>query len=628
MRIKKSRIETRAEFRKLEKLPVEIHPTFEEVSIRLARLVTEEIEKNDAEGRQTVIGLVTGSFVVGVYREWVRMREEEGFDFSNVVAFNLDEYFPITADSLQSHQRFMRENLFDRINIPEDNIHFLPSEVPKSKVDRICAAYEEKIKKAGGVGIQLLEVGRLGHIGFDVPGNQPSMRTRLAPLDEVARKKAAVFFFSEENVPEFIVTMGLGTLLEARRICLMAIGDGEAELVERTVEGAVSDTCPTSYLQRHPNATVYVDEEAAGELTRVKEPWSRGDLKWNADLKYRAVIHLSQKTGIPISKLESVDYTRNHLAGLLRQFGPADRINTDVAKSLTDRIWHTSDFFKNKRALIFSPHPDDDVICMGGTIQKLVARENRVDVAVMTSGNLAVFDEDALRHLEFIERVHDSLGSSSVRLSRAVSELMECLKGKRTGQMDSPGVQDVKRIIRESEAVAAVESLGIGRERVHFLDLPFYRTGRVKKDPVGEPDVKIVLSLLRKLKPDVLFAAGDMTDPHGTHRMCFQALEDALERLEGDKPAIWLYRGAWQEWEIHDVDVFTPLSKSEAKKKTLAIFKHESQKDRPVFPGPYDEREFWQRAEERNRGTAQALDRLGLQEYFALEAFVVENPGS
>lgn len=627
MRITKSRIETRSEFRKLEKLPVEIHDTFEEVSIRLARMIADAIRANDREGKQTVLGLVTGNYVVGVYREWVRMHEEEAFDFSRVVAFDLDEYFPITPESFQSHQRFMRENLFDRINVPEKQIHFLPGDVPRAKIDRAASDYEKAIAAAGGIDIQLLEVGRSGHIGFDEPGNKPNMRTRLVALDEVARKKAAAHFFSEENVPEFMITVGLGNILEARAIYLMAVGDGEAALVAKTVEGEESDAYPTTFLQSHGNAKVFADREAASDLIRVAKPWTLGDPKWTRDLKYRAVIGLSQETGVPLSKLEAGDYAKHRLNGLLRETGSADDLNTWVAKALNERIWNENDFFEKKRVLIFSPHPDDDVICMGGTMQKLVERNNRVDVAVMTSGSLAVFDEDALRHLEFIERVHHTLGVASVRVSRSISDLMEFLDSKNIGQMDLPAVQEIKRVIRESEAVAAIEALGIDRTHAHFLNLPFYRTGRVKKDPVGQPDVKIVLSLLKKLKPDIIFVAGDMTDPHGTHRMCFQAIEEALERLNRKDLMIWLYRGAWQEWDVHDVDVFVPLSKAEAKKKTLAVFKHESQKDRPVFPGPYDDREFWQRAEDRNRGTAEALDRLGLQEYFAIEAFVIAERG-
>jgi glucosamine-6-phosphate deaminase len=589
--------------------------------------VVETIQKNRAKGRRTVLGLITGNFVAGVYREWVRLHREEGVNFSSVETFNLGEFLPITPDSLQSHHRFLHENLFDHVNIPEERIHLLRGDIPRSRVSRYCKEYEEEIQRAGGIDIQLLEAGGDGHIGFNDAGTRASSRTRLVSLNEAFRKEAAADFFSEENVPEFAVTMGLGTVLEAREICLIAIGEGESVLVQKTLEGEVTPNVPTSFLQGHPNATVFLDTEATDELARVKKPWLLGEVEWTPALRYRAVIQLSEETGTALPKLQTSDYTNHHLAGLLRAAGPTDALNSWVAKALTSRIWHKADFFEKKRVLIFSPHPDDDVICMGGTMQKLVARKNRVDVAFMTNGNLAVFDEDAIRHLEFIERIRGALGSRDARDTAALNELMEFLRSKRTGQMDSPGVRNIKRIIRESEAVAAIETLGIPRERAHFLDLPFYHTGTVKKDPIGEADVQMVLRLLRELKPDVLYVAGDMTDPHGTHRMCKQAIDEALAQSKGKTPEIWLYRGAWQEWDIPDVDVFVPLSKPQARKKTLAIFKHESQKDRAVFPGPSDDREFWQRAEDRNRGTAEALDRLGLQEYYSIEAFVRAGKG-
>ncbi len=618
-------IETSPEFLRHERMPVSIFTDHEQLSLRVAQETARLIQEKAAQGQRTVLGLITGTMIVGVYREWIRMNREEKLDFRNVVVFNLGEYFPISPDGLQSNARFLRENLLSHINIPDDQVHLLHGDMPKSQVEKACKEFERAIRTAGGIDIQLLEAGRMGHIGFNEPGTLPATRTRLVTLDEATRKEAAADFFSEDNVPEFAITMGMGTLMEAKRIYGVAIGEGKASLVKKIVEEDATSSVPASYLQGHPAATLMVDVGAAGSLTRIHKPWVLGDVTWTPELEYRAVIQLSEETGNALSKLENTDYNRSHMTSLLRAAGPPDVINARVAHKLMERIWNTNNFFEKKRVLIFSPHPDDDVICMGGTVQKMVERHNRIDACYMTSGNLAVFDQDALRHLEFIQRIGESFGLKDAKVLKEISELMQVLHKKNVGEMDSPAVQDVKRIIRESEAIAAVETLGIGHEHTHFLNLPFYQTGKVKKDPISEEDVRIVLDLLRKIKPEYIFVAGDMTDPHGTHRMCKQAIDQALQRLKPDhRPKVWLYRGAWQEWEIHLVDVFVPLSKAEAKRKTLSIFKHESQKDRAVFPGPYDDREFWQRAEDRNKGTAKALDRLGLQEFFATEAFVFE----
>lgn len=623
--MKTETIETAPEFLQREKMSVSIFADHEELSLRIAQETAQIIRENAAHGKRTVLGLITGTMIVGVYREWIRMNREGALDFRDTVIFNLGEYFPISPDGLQSNARFLRENLLDHINIPDDQIHLLRGDMPKSQVDKACKDFERAIRAEGGIDIQLLEAGRMGHIGFNEPGTLPGTRTRLVSLDEVTRKEASADFFSEDNVPEYALTMGMDTLMEARRIYLVAIGEGKASLVKKIVEEEITSSVPASYLQSHPSVSMMVDLGAAGSLTRIHKPWVLGDITWTPELEYRAVIQLSEETGNALSKLETTDYNRSHMTSLLRAAGPPDVINARVAHKLMEKIWNSGSFFEKKRVMIFSPHPDDDVICMGGTVQKLVERHNRIDVCYMTSGNLAVFDQDALRHLEFIQRIGDSFGLKDAKVLKEISELMEVLHKKNIGEMDSPAVQDVKRIIRESEAIAAVETLGIGREHTHFLNLPFYQTGKVKKDPIGEEDVRIVYDLIRKNKPEHIFVAGDMTDPHGTHRMCKQAIDQALQRLKPDhRPKVWLYRGAWQEWDIHLVNVFVPLSKAEARKKTLSIFKHESQKDRAVFPGPYDDREFWQRAEDRNKGTAKALDRLGLQEFFAVEAFVFE----
>ncbi len=622
--MRKENIETRQEFRRHENIQVEILDSYEEISRAVAQRVGEKIIKNSSKGRKTVLALDTGNTLAGVYREWTKSQKRGEIDFSDVVVFAVAEYHPIEKDALQSQQRFLKENLLDAVNLPANQTFFLEVDGSKKQVEKELREYEKGISDAGGIDIALLELGSTGHIGFNQSGTQENSRTRREALDEALRKEAAADFFSEENVPESGVTLGLGTLLEAEEVILVAIGEGKSRIVKKTVEGEVEPAVPATHFQRLDTAVLYVDVGAADTLTRIKQPWVLGDFNWGEQRQYRAVIQLSEETGTALSRLETVDFTRNHLAGLLRASNSADALCEWVADELTSRIRDTGDFFEKKKVLIFSPHPDDDVICMGGTMQKLLARKNRIDVAYMTSGSVAVFDEDALRHLEFIERIRESLGVSEKKVTERIFGLMDFLKQKKIGQIDSQGIQAIKRIIRESEAVAAIETLGIGREHAHFLDLPFYQTGRVKKDPIGDSDVEIVLDLLRSLKPDIIFVAGDMTDPHGTHRMCKQAIDQALPQLK-KKPEVWLYRGAWQEWEVPVVDVFVPVTKAEMKKKRLSIFKHESQKDRAVFPGPSDAREFWQRAEERNTGTALSLDRLGLQEYFALEAFVFES---
>jgi len=621
--MRKEAIETKPEFRRHENIPVEILDSYEAISRAVAKTVADEIQKNAVKGKKTVLALDTGNAVAGVYREWIQLARAGEIDFSNVVIFAVAEYHPIEPDALQSQQRFLKENLIDPVGIPPERTFFLEPDGSKKQMDKEFREYEKTLSEIGGIDIALVELGSTGHVGFNQPGTQATTRTRRVVLDEALRKEAAADFFSEESVPEGGVTLGLGTLLEARRVIMVAIGEGRAKMVWKTVEGTPEPAIPASYFQAHEPATLFVDYGAAERLTRVKKPWVLGDLGWGDQRKYRAVIQLSEETGTALSRLETIDFTRNHLTGLLRASVSADALCEWVADELTSRIKDTGDFFEKKKVLIFSPHPDDDVICMGGTMQKLLARKNRVDVAYMTSGCVAVFDEDALRHLEFIERIRENIGVSEKKVTHQIFELMDFLKKKKLGQIDSPGIQAVKRIIRESEAVAAIEALGLGREHAHFLDLPFYQTGRVKKDPIGEEDVRIVLHLLRTLKPDIIFVAGDMTDPHGTHRMCKQAIDRALLKLK-KKPEVWLYRGAWQEWDISAVDVFVPVTKAEMKRKRLSIFKHESQKDRAVFPGPSDAREFWQRAEDRNIGTARALDGLGLPEFFALEAFVFE----
>lgn len=607
-----------------ERIPTVICDDDRALAREVAARVAERIRGHAREGRPIVLGLPTGSTPIGVYREWIRLHREEGLSFRHVVTFNLDEYYPMRPDSLQSYHRFMWENLFDHVDIERSNVHIPDGTLPRRALRAHCARYEKMIAAAGGIDVQLLGIGRTGHIGFNEPGSDEHTRTRLIVLDEVTRKDAAADFYGEEHVPREAITMGVGTILEAREVILMATGEHKAEIVRRAVEEPMSPAIAASYLQRHGGAVLYVDRAAAGELTRVKTPWLVGTVEWTAQRRDRAVVWLSLKQQRSILKLTAADYLESRLHALLNQYDSVDALNRRVFDALAAKITHAADLPARKRVLIFSPHPDDDVICMGGTMAKLARQGNDVHVAYMTSGNIAVFDHDVRRYLDFIDTLARVWGTSMARFEHLREEIESFLQAKRPAQPDIQRVLDVKAAIRRSEAVSAIQTVGLPPENAHFLDLPFYRTGQVRKLPIGEDDVRIVLDMLRKWKPDIVFLAGDMSDPHGTHRMCLDAIQAALERLRGARPACWLYRGAWQEWDVDEADVFVSLTQGELSQKITAIFKHQSQKDRAMFPGAHDEREFWQRVEARNRQTADQLNRLGLAEHYAMEAFVVQ----
>jgi len=594
----------------------------EEIARQVAGRVADLIRQRAAEGRPAVLGLATGSTPIGVYRELVRLRREEGLDFSNVVTFNLDEYYPMSPDSIHSYHRFMRENLFDHVNIRPENTHIPRGDIRPEGVEAHCAEYERRIAGAGGIDLQVLGIGRTGHIGFNEPGSDQATRTRRINLDTVTRRDAAADFFGVDNVPRQALTMGVGTILEARQIVLIATGEHKAQTLRRAVEGEVSPLVVASYLQQHRDVTVYLDEAAASELTRCKTPWLIGEPVWDEALEKRAVIWLAGKCGRAIRHLDETDYIENRLAGLLERRPSADALNERVFNDLRGRIVETPDLFSGRRVVVFSPHPDDDVISMGGTLRKLVERGNEVWVAYMVSGNIAVFDHDVRRHLQFVRLMNRALGLDP-REAEALSEKVEgAFARKRQGGVDIREAQEIKRAIRESEACSACECVGVSPDRVRFLNLPFYRTGMVQKLPVGPGDVGIVRAFLEEVRPQVVFAAGDLSDPHGTHRMCKEAIDRALAECRGQAPDLYLYRGAWQEWDVERADLFVPLSRAELREKVNAIYRHESQKDRALFPGT-DEREFWQRAEQRNIQTARTLDRLGLPEYHSAEAFVV-----
>ena len=612
-----------------ERIRTVIVDDHDDIGRLVAGRIVEVIRTTRAAGRRSVLGLATGSTPIGAYRELIRMHRDEGLSFADVIAFNLDEYYPMDPGSIHSYHRFMWENLFSQLDIPSTSVHIPRGDVRRDEVELECRRYEEAIRAAGGIDLQLLGIGRTGHIGFNEPGSGAESRTRVVTLDLVTRKDAAADFFGEENVPREAITMGVATILDAREILMLATGEHKADIVRRAVEGEVDHEVAATFLQQHPNTTFYLDGPAAAALTRVATPWLLGPVEWTSSLVVRAVVWLSHQSGKATLKLTQRDYAEHRLSALVARYGSPGALNGEVFNALGAKIRGRSKLPRGKRILCFSPHPDDDVISMGGILHKLAVNGNNITVAYMTSGNLAVFDHDVRRHVDFMRRLALEKHLPKDAAQELGARIDRFLAGKQAGDVDIPEVQDTKRMIRESEAVAGIRTLGVDERAARFLDLPFYRTGKVKKDPIGEDDVAIVRALLEEIRPDLVFVAGDLSDPHGTHRLCKEAIQRALEAsVHGglERPEVWLYRGAWQEWPVTEATWLVPLSQEELRLKIQAIFKHQSQKDTAPFPGP-DEREFWQRVEARNQGTAAELDRLGLAEYFAMEAYVVEHSG-
>jgi glucosamine-6-phosphate deaminase len=612
--------------RERERLRTVVFPEHSDLAVAVADRIIEVIQRETRAKGRAVLGLATGSTPLGVYEELIRRHQAGDVDFSRVVTFNLDEYYPMTPDSSHSYHRYMWENFFAHVNIAKENVHIPEGTTPRERVAEACAAYEEAIRAAGGIDFQLLGIGKTGHVGFNEPGSDPASRTRIMTLDTLTRRDAAADFFGVENVPREAITMGVATILDAREIALMATGEHKSGIVVRAVEGDISPDVAATFLQRHTGVTVYLDLAAAAELTRIKTPWvlEASGVDWNPGTIERSVVWLAERVSKAVLKLSARDYAENHLSPLLARAGSAGPINGQVFNRLRDKIRGRAKLPTHERVLVFSPHPDDDVISMGGILRKLWENENQMVVAYMTSGNIAVFDHDVTRHLDFVERAAKSLGLDVGAVNRARSQVDTGMEQKAPGDVDIPVVQDLKKFIRESEAIAALAAVGIPPSAARFLDLPFYQTGEVRKRPLSDEDVAIVLRLFEDVRPDLVFVAGDLSDPHGTHRTCKAAVEQALARYKAaQRPEVWLYRGAWQEWSLTDADVLVPLSQDELHAKILAIFRHQSQKDTAPFPG-YDEREFWQRVEARNLETAARADRLGLPEYYAMEAYVIQ----
>jgi glucosamine-6-phosphate deaminase len=609
----------------LERIRTIVVDDHEHIARLVANRIATLVREKDAAGEAAVLGLATGSTPIGVYRELIRMQRENGLSFRHVVTFNLDEYYPMPKESIHSYHRFMWENLFSQIDIRPENVHIPDGTIPRERVEDFCRRYEDAIADAGGIDFQILGIGKTGHIGFNEPGSGADSRTRLVTLDAITRRDAAADFFGEEFVPREAITMGVATILDAHEIAILATGEHKSSIVRRAVEGDIDVEVAATFLQRHPDTTFYVDRASAAELTRIKTPWLIDEVQWTQDLMVRAVIWLSQQTNKAILKLTQRDYAEHKMSALVAKYGTPGEVNGKVFNILGAKIRGKSKLPTHQRVICFSPHPDDDVISMGGILRKLVENENEIVIAYQTSGNIAVFDHDVRRYVDFLVRASTNNLVEADKVARLAEKVYAFLELKRPGEIDIPEVQDIKRIIREAEAVSGIETVGLPRSAARFLNLPFYQTGKVRKDAITEKDVAIVRSLLEEVQPQFIFVAGDLSDPHGTHRMCKEAIDRALtESGSSEQPETWLYRGAWQEWPIHEASWLVPLSQEELRLKIQAIFKHQSQKDSAPFPGGYDEREFWQRVEARNKGTAAELDRLGLAEYFAMEAYVVE----
>lgn len=597
----------------------------EDVSRHVARVIANTIRERNSFGHDAVLGLPTGSTPVGIYRELIRMHNEEGLDFSRVITFNLDEYYGLRADRLQSYHRWMHETFFDHVNVPLENIHILDGTTPPERIDEHCRQYEDKILQAGGIDVLLLGIGRDGHIAFNEPFAVRNSRTRLVTLDLVTRKDAASDFFHEDNVPVQALTMGIGTIFDARQIILLAFGEHKAHIVRDAVEGPMTERVPASFLREHPSASFILDDASAAKLTGVATPWVLGNVEWTDQMIKRAVLWLCKQTKKALLKLDGDDFRHHNLHQLLRHHGPSAKLAHRVFRWMSDTIEYHPGGREPRRVLCFSPHPDDDVISMGGTLLRLVEDGHEVHVAYMTSGNIAVFDHDARRIVDLmteINRIFDIDVEKTPNLEAAVTK---ALSGKGAGDPDDPEVLRIKTLIRWSEAKNAAGVCGCKEENLHFLDLPFYQTGTIAKRPITEDDVKQVRELIERIAPDQIYVAGDLSDPHGTHRLCAQAVFRALDAIAADtgkRPEVLLYRGAWQEWPLHQIDIAVPISPEDIKRKRTAIFRHQSQKDTALFPGPDDPREFWERAEDRNTRTADFYNRIGLPEYYAMEAFV------
>lgn len=623
-----------------EKIPVTVYEDERQATLKVADRIAHVIREKQKEGKTAVLGLATGATPVKVYAELVRKHREEGLSFKNVVTFNLDEYFPMNPTDEQSYVTYMNENLFNHIDIPRENINIPNGALREDEVREFCRNYEKKIDIYGGIDIQILGIGRTGHIGFNEPGAAPNSGTRVVTLMDLTRRDNARYFGGKDNVPTKALTMGVGTIFKAREIILMAWTRKKAPIIKAAVEGEISADIPATYLQLSDNVEFVVDKDAASLLTRFDLPWLTKDVEWNELMIRKAVVWLSLLVGRPILKLTDDDYNSHGMARLATDKGPAYSINIRVFNELQHTItgWpggkpNVDDSQRperkepaRKNVIVFSPHPDDDVISMGGTFIRLSEQGHNVHVAYQTSGNSAVWDDEALKYLEFAEDFTKLVGLDADKVTRIYKENAEIFKNKKPNQIDTEFIRKTKFLIRKGEAIAGARFVGLDDNHIHMMNLPFYDRRKLGTFQSYEDDIQQTMVLLNEIKPHQVFAAGDFEDPHGTHKICFDIIFEALKRLKETEEWtkhcwLWLYRGAWFEFPIHEIQMAVPLSPQEVVKKRLAIFKHQSQKDTPVFPGD-DSREFWVRAEDRTRETAGLYNKLGLAEYEAMEAFV------
>lgn len=625
-----------------KKIPTDIYESAEEGANHVANEIAHIIREKQKAGRFCVLALTGGSSPRNVYSALIRKHKEEGLSFRNVIVFNLYEYYPLAPDAINSNLNALKEMFLNHVDIDKQNIFSPEGTIAKDAILEYCRLYEQRMESFGGLDIALLGIGRVGNIAFNEPGSRLNSTTRLILLDNDSRTEASKMFGSIESTPVSSITMGISTILSAKNIYLTAWGDEKAKMIKECVEGPVTDTIPSSFLQTHNNAHVVIDLAAAGNLTRIQRPWLVTSCEWNDKLIRSAIVWLCQLTGKPILKLTNKDYNENGLSELLALYGSAYNVNIKIFNDLQHTItgWpggkpNADDTYRPERAkpfpkrvIVFSPHPDDDVISMGGTIRRLVEQKHDVHVAYQTSGNIAVGDEEVIRFLHFINGFNQIFNNSEDKvISDKYAEIRNFLKEKKDGDMDTRDILTIKGLIRRGEARTACTYNNIPLSHVHFLDLPFYETGKIQKNPISEADVEIVRNLLREVKPHQIFVAGDLADPHGTHRVCTDAVFAAID-LEKQEDAkwlkdcrIWMYRGAWAEWEIENIEMAVPISPEELRAKRNSILKHQSQMESAPFLGN-DERLFWQRSEDRNRGTAALYDNLGLASYEAMEAFV------
>jgi glucosamine-6-phosphate deaminase len=623
-----------------EKIPVKIFPTSNDGSIMVAAQIATLIKDKQAKKENCVLGMATGSTPILLYKELVRLHKEEGLSFKNVITINLDEYYPIHKTAYQSYWSFMHRHLFSHIDIKPENIHIPNGEWSEDQIKELCAGYEQIIEKSGGIDLQILGIGKNGHIGFNEPGSSFHSKTRVIHLDQQTRIANTYEFHDLNKVPKLAITVGISSIMKAKKIVLLAWGS-KADIVAKAVEGNITEQVPASVLQNHDDCTFVIDEIAATDLTRNKSPWLTGSTDWTPALIKKAVIELALKLDKTILSLTANDYTENSLADLLVLRESVYDINLQVFYMLRDTItgWpggkpnvvipahpERSNPFP-KKVLIFSPHPDDDIISMGGTFMRLQDQGHDVHVGYQTSGNIAVTDEFVTRFLDFAVGFEDLFGIDNKKSQEILTNARAYLASKKSDHIDTAEIRAIKGLIRRCEAKATCRYVGLKDENYHFLDLPFYETGAIEKKPMSELDIKITMDYLNKLQPHQIYCAGDLADPHGTHKVCLEIIFESLRRLKASGAAwikdcwVWLYKGAWQEWDIAEIEMALPMSPDQVLKKRFGIFIHQSQKDSVPFQGT-DAREFWQRAEIRNANTAEIYARLGLTKYAAIEAFV------